>query len=237
MALKGQKRRFAEAIVLAKPLKISNREAALKIGCKENSASASGSRCAADKEVQAYILAHWPDYYEVAAAVAPQAATQQSELPLFCARDIAAWLTEEADAESLQQIADALATRGQGAAELNAESVKGWVAGQVADAAAFREVVQAVCSKLGASVEPMDWWDSVLINPYATPKEKSQAAADKAKYTLAKPAAQNKKDAALVHVQQLRSRRLQDATGSLFGDDDSDGLTRGEYKGVVPLWN
>lgn len=236
MALKGQKRRFAEAIVSAKPLKISNREAALKIGCKENSASASGSRCAADKEVQAYILAHWPDYYE-AVAVAPPAAAQQNELPLFCARDIAAWLADEADAESLRQIAAALAVKGQHLAELSAESVKGWVAVQAADAPEFREVVQAVCIKLGASVDPLDWWDSVLANPYATPKEKAQAAADKAKYTLAKPAAQNKKDAALEQAQQLRSKRLHDTTGSLFGNDDSDGLPTGQYKSKVPLWN
>ena len=237
MALKGQKRRFAEAIVSAKPLKISNKEAALKIGCKENSASASGSRCAADKEVQAYILAHWPDYYDAAAAVAPQAATQQSELPLFCARDIAAWLSEAADAESLQLIADAVGARGCATADLSVESVKGWVSEQVADSAGFREVVQAVCIKLGASVEPMDHWDSVLANPYATPKEKAAAAAEKAKYTMAKPAAQNKKDAALETARQQQQNRLRNANRQLLEDDDSDGLTNGQYKGVVPLWN
>ena len=237
MALKGQKRRFAEAIVSAKPLKLSNKEAALQIGCKEGSASASGSRCAADKEVQAYILAHWPDYYEPEVAF-PVAVTQQNELPLFCVREILAWLAE-ADDESVYLIADALAARIPEKAqnEINAESVKGWVAGQVADVPEFKEVVQAVCMKLGVSLDPMDYWDSVLMNPYATPKEKKDAASEKAKYTKAKPAAQNKKDAAFEQAQQLRQNRLRDATAPLFEDDDTDGLSRSGYKGVVPLWN
>lgn len=54
MALVGKKRSFAEAIVAAKPERISNRAAALEIGCSEKCAAASGSRWAKDADVRAF---------------------------------------------------------------------------------------------------------------------------------------------------------------------------------------
>ena len=49
------------------------------------------------------------------------------------------------------------------------------------------------------------------------PKEKAKAAEDKAKYTLAKPAAVGKKDSAIEAAMAARSRKRQDnAIGDMF---------------------
>lgn len=238
MALKGQKRRFAQAIIAAKPLKISNKEAALLIGCKENSASASGSRCAADAEVRAYILAHWPDYYDVKTVA--ETVTQQDELPFFCASSVAEWLITAHETD-VQAVAKVLETRlGIGDAELDEGVLKRWLGNVAVDDVRFKALVQAVCAKLAVSVNPVDYWDSVLMNPYATAKEKAQAASDKAKFTIAKPASQNRKEAALEKAQILREQRRQgNAMGDFFGDEsekEQEGSKK-MYKGFVPLWN
>ncbi|WP_304335316.1 hypothetical protein, partial [Conchiformibius steedae] len=71
-----------------------------------------------------------------------------------------------------------------------------------------------------------------LINPYASAKEKAQAAADKARYTMAKPASKNAKDAALEKMVQQRGQQPQ--SRDLFASDG--GGDRQEYKGKVPQW-
>ena len=76
-----------------------------------------------------------------------------------------------------------------------------------------------------------------MMDPWATPKEKHAAASEKAKYTKAKPAAVNKKDAAREQAMSLRERRRQgNAVGDFFPMDDMQG------NGHVPIvggkrWN
>ena len=235
MALKGQRRSFAEAVIAAKPLKLSNREIALQIGCSETSASASGSRCAADKDVRQFILDHWPNYYDAdeEAHVTSSEAVPQQALPFFDAESVLNWLQSLEDKEILQKIFSLSSEKvGKTSADgLNAETIKGWMQGISNKHPEFKEVVQAACVKMGATTDLMDYWDSVLINPYSSPKEKQQAAADKAKYTLAKPAAVGKKDSALEAAMAARARKRQDnATGELF---DQPPL---EDTGYKPRW-
>ncbi|RPD90505.1 hypothetical protein EGK75_01165 [Neisseria weixii] len=248
MALKGQKRRFAEAIVSARPLKISNREAALRIGCSENSASASGSRCMADVEVRAYIVAHWPDYFEPIAPNTPvieKAEAPQAGLPLFCARDIAAWLKEGADAEDLAVVMEAVSGLiPEKPPNLAADSILPLVEGMDKDDSLFLNLVKAVCDKLALSTDPLDFWDSILASPWTTTKEKMAASAEKAKYTKAKPATQSKKENALSDALAARFGAKppgKDKGASLLHaagiSDDEEGIAR--HYGLntkVPQW-
>ncbi len=210
MALSKQKKAFAEAIIAAKPERISNKQAALLIGCNESSASATGSRCAADAEVKAFILAHWPLYYHpeleaeeaLATAGAEQAVTQQNALPLFCARDVAEWLVT-ADKESVALIAEAVDARNGRRPPSEAE-MKAWVEGLEHGSEELNNLVFAVTRKMRTSTDPMAHWDRILIDPFATDKQKEVAAAEKAKYTKAKPVAQSKKDSALSEAMVAR---------------------------------
>ena len=243
MALKGQKRRFAEAIVSAKPLKISNREAALKIGCSERSASASGSRCMADAEVRAYIVAHWPDYFDPTASLPdPQtkAAAPQTELPLFCVQEISAWLENEADEDALQHIAAVL--RGKLPdlpQQVDEDTVLQAAKNADKDSSLFANLVKTVCDTLRVSTDPIDQWDSILIDPFASIKQKHDAAVEKAKYTKAKPAAMSQKEIQKEKAQAAREeRRQQNAVGDFFGFPQNDTHTDSQpgYKSTVPVW-
>lgn len=234
MALKGQRQRFAEAVIAAKPLKLSNKEIALLIGCSETSASASGSRCAADKDVRQFILEHWPNYYDAdnLTQLNNEAAPQHG-LPFFDAESVLNWLETLGDEEILQKIFSISREKvgKTGTSPLNAEGIKEWMQGINNKHPEFKEVVQAACMKLGATTDLMEYWDSVLINPYSSPKEKAQAAADKAKYTLAKPAAVGKKDSALEAAMAARARKRQDnAIGDMF---EQSAL---EDTGYKPRW-
>ena len=240
MALKGQKRRFAEAIVSAKPLKISNKEAALQIGCTETSASASGSRCAADPEVRAYIVAHWPDYFDPLASLPAsqtQAAVPQTELPLFCAREIAVWLRERADDEDLRHIAAAL--REVLPEDADEASVIAAVRRADKESGMFQNFVKAVCDKLKTSTDPLDFWDGILLDPFATLKDKQTAAAEKAKYTKSKPAALTQKEMQKEKARAEReARRQQNAVGDFFGFAETrPNPDPPAYQGNVPVWN
>lgn len=208
---KGRRRAFAEALVAAKPERISNRRLAELAGCPAATAASAGARLAGDPMVQDYVRRHWPDYYgraatppdaDPAAAAAPVITPQAAALP---------------------------ASR---PAAFSMPAVKAWLAELPTDSPVFEELVQAVCLKLGASRNPLDYWDSVLLNPYAPAKEKAQAAADKARYTMAKPASQSAKDTALEKMVQRRGQQQ-----SLFGqDDDADNANGHNYRSKVPQW-
>ena len=132
MALKGQRQRFAEAVIAAKPLKLSNKEIALLIGCSETSASASGSRCAADKDVRKFILEHWPNYYDADNLTQPRnEAAPQHGLPFFDAESVLNWLETLEDKEILQKIFSLSREKvgKTGASTLNAEGIKEWIQG------------------------------------------------------------------------------------------------------------
>lgn len=242
MALKGQKRRFAEAIVSAKPKKPSNREIALMLGCTEKSASASGSRWAADREVREYVTAHWPEYYAKEQKNQPaKTAHQEADLPFFCADSVCEWLKNGANESDLAKISAMLHPTAEQPAENQPPAdfggVAAWISGVAPDDVAFREVLKAVCDKLKVSCNPVDYWDSVLIDPWATDKAKAQAAADKAKYTIAKPASASKKESELERAQSLREQRRQvNAVGDFFMDDGQTGSGHSDYKMSIPQW-
>lgn len=188
MALTGKKRLFAEAIVNAKPNKISNKQAALQIGCNENSASAAGSRWAADPEVQAFIAEQWADYYATPPALARGGRKQDtSNLP--------------------QQNALAFG--------VDWESVKAWLESLPDNSEELKKVANLTTRKLKLTTEPLDYWKAVLQDPYSTPKERQAAADGIAKYTIAKPAAANKKEAALEAALKMKK-----STGDLFDNDE-----------------
>lgn len=229
--LKGQKLRFAEAIVSAKPVKISNRDAALVIGCSEGSASATGSRCMADPRVKDYIRSFWPDYFgddskpEDKEEGNQAVVRQQNELPLFCSRAVAEWLESDADCESVSEIAASIAKMGRGnTAVFTADGVSAWIASMDTEDSEFCAIVKAVCDKLRVSLDPVEYWEGVMMDPWATPKEKHAAASEKAKYTKAKPAAVNKKDAAREQALSLRERHRQvNAVGDFPSMDEIQG--------------
>lgn len=240
MALVGKKRSFAEAIVAAKPEKISNRAAALEIGCSEKCAAASGSRWAKDADVRAFIASCWPEYYSPPAGEKQNRTAIQNGLPFFCADDVAAWL-RYAKAEELQVVAEAVLAAMPAVWGITAPKIKAWLEQADTADALFCELVQVFCRRLGATTEPLQYWDSVLINPHASHKEKQAAAEAKAKYTIAKPAAQNKKEAELEQAQRLRyARRPTDGGAPLFETGDGPGEEAGgqaaPFKGQVPVW-
>ncbi|WP_156502945.1 hypothetical protein [Eikenella sp. NML99-0057] len=240
MALVGKKRSFAEAIVAAKPERISNRAAALEIGCSAKCAAASGSRWARDADVRAFIASCWPEYYDPPPAKEQNTTAIQNGLPFFCADDVAAWL-RYAKVDDVQAVACAVLEVMPEAWGITAPKIKAWLEQADTEGALFCEIVQAFCRRLGATTNPLQYWDSVLMNQHASPKEKQAAAEAKAKYTLAKPAAQNKKEAELEQAQRLRyGRRLTDGGAPLFEAATVSGEETGghaaPYKGQVPVW-
>lgn len=189
---KGKRRAFAEALIAAKPQRLSNRDLAVLIGCPAKTAASAGSRLANDPLVRDYVRRHWADYYGDG--------------------DTGTETSENDTEKGAERLSPAMG------AALDMGLVKGWLANLDTASEAWAELVQLVCRKLGATGEPLDYWDSVLINPYASAKEKAQAAADKARYTMAKPASKNAKDAALEKMVKQRGQQ-QPQSRDLFGSD------------------
>lgn len=233
--LSGKSLLFARAILEAKPLKISNKTAAMCAGCKESSASASGSRWAAHPDVKAYIKLHWPDYYDDSTDstnLQTNMAASQTGLPFFDVDAVCAWIAEQQDAKILQCINAAVIAANEACNKIpfTFENVKKWLMKMNSDSDSYSALIQAICQKHGTSTDPFAYWDSVLMNPYSTAKEKDRAAAEKAKYTLAKPAAQSKKEQELERAKKLRDR----ATTPLFPNLERENLDQLSNK--VPVW-
>lgn len=224
----GQKKRFAEAIISARPVKISNREAALLIGCTEGSASATGSRCMADPRVREYIRHFWPNYFGDFDNVSDELTGEtniderkQSELPLFCVQEISKWLETHADVEDLSKISELLVKIGCQSPEIfNGNSIAMLVQKMEKDSEEFKNIVQTVVKKMRATTNPIELYDSIMLDPFASVKEKPEAASLKAKKTIANPASVNKKDAAREQAMLLRQNRRQvNSVGDFYPEE------------------
>lgn len=191
MALVGKKRKFAQAVVAAKPLKISNREAALQAGYSKSTASAAGSRCAADDDVQAYIKAHWAGYGD----------THVGE-------------RDKAREPKPPKITEALLRR--------------WIEEQEAGSEALNQLIQAICTKLGATDNPLEYWRGIMLDPWAESKDKMVAAENIAKYTLPKPVAKSKKEEEADTARALLAKRNPSAVVERENVPS--------YAGKIPIW-
>lgn len=174
MALKGKALLFAKLVMKYKPEKKSNKEIALEMGVSEKSASAAGSRWARNPDVRRYIREHWHGYYD-------------DDVPVNVGETVSVNVREIVPCSSL-----------------NVGAIKQWIGQESIHSAAFLEVVECLCKKLETSTDPIAFFDSVLINPYAELKEKMAAAEGKAKYTLAKPSAKNNNENSLEEAKKKR---------------------------------
>lgn len=219
MALKGQKRKFADAILAARPERISNREAALRIGCKDSNAAPTGSRCAKDPAVQEYIKAHWADYYHQSND--GRVVANKSSNKLY-------------NGEPLRPI---LNNKKQPAIHFDAYEVKAWLQGLDPKSEAFLMVVQTCCAQMGNTGDVMQFWQSVLLDPFSEPRDKMAASENIARYTLSKPASKSKKEEEAEKARQLRQER-QAAQIALFDEQPTHTAQSSlhAYKGKIPKW-
>lgn len=247
MELTGQKRAFADAVVSAWPERISNREAALKIGCTEGSASASGSRCMADAAVRHYIETHCPGFFggssglvkeSVKEEAKPSKTVKQSAQPLFTVDDITNWIANSHDEAELAAIAAVLKTK-QPDTAVDGEALIAAVKQLDVKSSVFINIVRLVCEKLQTSTDPIDQWDALMISPWSTNKERKDAADSKAKFTMPKPAAKTAKEMQQEKAQADReARRARNAVGDFSSQTEPAAApSEPEYKSSVPRWN
>lgn len=202
MSLKGQALLFAEAILAHYPnleaaKAVSNKNYAIIAGASEKTAANAGSRLAGREDVRAYIKARWAEYYA------------------------------DEDAQNAQKTVVVVQEGLDLVKDCDFKAFKAWFNALERDSDDFKNAVMLMIGRLGATTDPMELCQSVMINPFAKDSDKLKAAAEINKYTRAKPVQMTEKEREIKAMQEM-------AQGGLdFGDDDNNNKAHQAFNGMM----